>query len=419
MKRYLFVILISIPLSISAQETLTLKDCYQLAEENYPLARQRDLLEEKTNFAINVLEKERLPKLDVNAQASYQSDVIGFPGGTPFSMAAPNKDQYRATIDANQLIYNGGRIAAKTDLKTAEMKTRQQEVAVNLYGLKTRINGNYFKVLLFQEQINLLQTKMTQLEARAKEMESGVKYGAVLPASKQLLQAELLKLEQQLSETDFNRKKALDNLSLLLSQDLDRNTKLTSPLLHISPDNTSNRPELKLFELKQAQLETSKAVIDKANYPKLSGFAQAGYGNPGLNMLDNSFQDFYMVGLRLNWTVFDWGKTKQQKQKVEISKELVSTEKETFELNNSIQVKETQNEINKYQALLEKDMGIIAMRKKVLKATTAQLQNGAITSSEYITELNNLYEAQINRQLHKIQLLLAKANYNVTKGDLN
>jgi len=418
MKRLLFILLSFGPLLVSAQQVLTLEECYALARKNYPLARQTALLEEKTQSEIAILEKGKLPKLDFNAQATYQSDVIEFPFQIPNStVEPPNKDQYRATLDANQLIYNGGNIAANTKLKTAELAAQQQQVVVNLYTLKSRINQNYFSVLLFQEQEKLLLSKMEQLDARLKEVSAGVKYGAVLPASEQLLKAEQLKLEQQLSQINFDKQKALKNLSLLVFQDLDSNTTLAKPSIFIAPEMESQRPELELFNLQETQLETSKEVISKSNYPKLFGFAQAGYGNPGLNMLDNSFQDFYMVGLKLNWNIFDWGKTKEQKQTVDISKEIVSTEKETFLLNNEMQQKEAENDIDKYAAMLLKDSEIIGLREKVLEATTSQLQNGAITSSEYITELNNLYEAKIDQQLHEVQLALAKANYKVIKGN--
>ncbi len=420
MKKFLFIIFAIAPILAFAQQTLTLEECYALAEKNYPLAKQTTLLEEKTNSEIKVLEKERLPKLDLNAQASFQSDVIEFPLQIPDSnIEPPNKDQYRATIDANQLIYNGGSIAANTRLKTAELETQQQQVAVNLYTLKSRINHNYFSVLLFQEQEKLLLSKMEQLDARIIETNAGVKYGAVLPASGQLLEAELLKLKQQLSQINFDREKALKNLSLLIFQNLDNDTTLDNPDILVAPEIASKRPELELFNLQETQLETSKEVISKSNYPTLLGFAQAGYGNPGLNMLDNSFQDFYMVGLKLNWNIFDWGKTKEKKQAVDISKEIVSTEKETFLLNNQMQQKEVESDINKYEAMLLKDTEIIGLREKVLQATTSQLQNGAITSSKYITELNNLYEARIDQQLHEVQLTLAKANFKIIKGDFN
>ncbi len=417
MKRLLFILLSFGPLLVSAQQVLTLEECYALARKNYPLARQTALLEEKTQSEIAILEKGKLPKLDFNAQATYQSDVIEFPFEIPNStVEPPNKDQYRATLDANQLIYNGGNIAANTKLKTAELAAQQQQVVVNLYTLKSRINQNYFSVLLFQEQGKLLLSKMEVLDARLKEINAGVKYGAVLPASEQLLKAEQLKLEQQLSQINFDKQKALKNLSLLVFQDLDSNTTLAKPSIFIAPEMESQRPELELFNLQEKQLETSKEVISKSNFPKLLGFAQAGYGNPGLNMLDNSFQDFYMIGLKLNWNIFDWGKTKEQKKAVDISKEIVFTEKETFLLNNEMQQKEAESDMNKYEAMLRKDSEIIELREKVLEATTSQLQNGAITSSEYITELNNLYEAKIDQQLHEVQLALAKANYKVIKG---
>ncbi len=418
MKKLLFILFAIAPILAFSQETLTLEACYDLAEKNYPLARQKALLEEKVNSEIRVLEKEKLPKLDLNAQATYQSDVIEFPLTLPnTNIESPNKDQYRASIDANQLIYNGGNIAANTRLKTAELATQQQQVAVNLYTLKSRINQSYFSVLLFQEQKNLLLSKMKELETRLNEVKIGVKYGAVLPASEQVLTAEQLKLEQQISQTSFDRKKALNNLASLLSQNLDTKTILTTPEILIAPEIESNRPELELFDLQETQLETSKEVISKSNYPKIFGFAQAGYGNPGLNMLDNSFQDFYMVGLKLNWNVFDWGKTKEKKQAIDISKEIVTTEKETFVLNNEMQLKEAESDINKYEAMLLKDIEIIELREQVLQVSTSQLQNGVITSSEYITELNNLYEAKIDQQVHKIQLSLAKANYKVIKGE--
>ena len=417
MKSLFHILIFLTSLSAFSQQVLTLETCYDLAEKNFPLARQTDLLAQKSLAEINAIKKERLPKLDLNAQATYQSEVIKFPLELPnMNIEAPNKDQYRATLDANQLIYNGGIIGANTKLKEAELQTQRQQVAVNLYTLRTRINQNYFSVLLFQEQNKLLASKMEQLEARLKEIKTGVKYGAILPSYEQVLQAEILKLEQQISETDFDRNKALHNLGGLLFQELDNNTILTIPDEDVLVEGNSERPELRLFALQENQMETSKDLISKANHPKVFGFAQAGYGNPGLNMLDNSFQDFYILGLKLNWNLLDWGKTKEQKQSVEISKEILITEKETFVLNNAIQLKDANSDIAKYEDMLPKDVQIIELREQVLKAATSQFKNGAIPSSEYITELNNLYESKITKELHQIQLSLAKANYRLIQG---
>ncbi len=418
MKAFIFIISSLFPFLVNAQQVLTLQECYDLAETSYPLSRQTSLLGEKSSAEIRSIEKERLPQVFMNAQATYQSDVIHLPFQLPnAAIEPPNKNQYRATLDVNQLIYNGGSIATRTRMKEVKLQTQQQQVAVNLYSLKTRINQHYFSVLLFQEQRKQQLSKMEILKARLKEVEAGVKYGAVLPATKQSLQAEILKLEQQLSETENSRKKALDNLAALILVSLDNNTTLTKPETALNRESESTRPEIKLFELQQKQLEATKELISKSNYPRVSGFAQAGYGNPGLNMLDNSFQDFYMAGIKLNWNLFDWGKIKEQKQTIDISQEIVSTERETFLLNNNIQLKNATADINVYQEMLEKDLEIIDLREQVLQTATSQLQNGTITSSEYVTELNNLYEAKINLELHQTQLSLTMANYNVIKGE--
>jgi hypothetical protein len=123
-----------------------------------------------------------------------------------------------------------------------------------------------------------------------------------------------------------------------------------------------------------------------------------------------------MVGVRANWNVFDWNITKTEKEALSVSKELVATEKETFKLNSQMQLQEFENEINKAAAVLATDFEIIALRTDVLKSSDVQLKNGVITSSEYIIDFTNLYEAKINQKLHEIQLELAKANYQITKG---
>jgi outer membrane protein TolC len=133
-------------------------------------------------------------------------------------------------------------------------------------------------------------------------------------------------------------------------------------------------------------------------------------------MLDNSFQTFYVVGLKANWNIFDWGKTKTDKKALDISKEIVTSEKETFELNNKIQLEEQDFEIKKLEQLLLSDTEIIQIREKVIKSSDAQLKNGVITSSEYLIELTNLFEAKNILKTHEVQLAAAKSNYEIIKG---
>ncbi|WP_264559411.1 TolC family protein [Flavobacterium sp. N2270] len=400
---------------LQAQQKITLNECYDLVEKNYPLAKQTNLLQQKSALEIDALNKAKLPKIDINAQATYQSAVTQLPISLPNVTITPlNKDQYRATLDVNQLIYNGGMIEANSKLKEVQTQTVQQQVTVNLYQLKSRINYSYMMILLWQEQNRLLISKKNSILEKISEVKSGVRNGAILPASEQVLEAELLKLEQALTENSFQRIKELQNLASLTTTSFAENTILEQPILNLETNGT--RPEIQFFELQQTQIEASKDVISKSNLPKLNAFGQAGYGNPGLNMLNNSFESFYIVGLKLNWNVFDWNKSKTEKEALDVAKEIISTEKETFETNNQMQLNELKSEILKMETIIKTDVQIIQLLEKVLQSYDSQLRNGVITSSDYITELNNLFDAKTNQKIHETQLQLAKINYQTIKG---
>ncbi|WP_291151845.1 TolC family protein [Flavobacterium sp. UBA7680] len=412
--KLIILLLLLLSINSNAQQTLTLEDCYSLVTKNYPLSKQTGFIQQKSRYEIDALSKGKLPKIDVNAQATYQSEVIGLPATLP-GVQSLNKDQYRATLDINQLIYNGGVIDASAKLKEAQTKTQQQQIEVSLYQLKSRINQYYFTILLLQEKKALLLSKKELLGSKVKEVKSAVKFGAILPASEQVLEAEIIKINQQLTEIKFENIKLLNNLSELTFTKIDAETILILPISNPNYTNAT-RPEIAFYDLQNEQLEFSKSVISKSNLPKINAFGQAGYGNPGLNMLDNSFQTFYVVGLKANWNVFDWGKNKTDKKALDISKEIVTSEKETFELNNKMQLEELNYEVKKMEELLLSDGEIIQIREKVIKSSDAQLKNGVITSSEYLVELTNLFEAKNILKTHEVQLAATKSNYEIIKG---
>ena len=415
MKRLILIFISIATFTGYAQKNITLEECYNLVTQNYPLAKQSQLLEMQYQLDAEAISTAKLPQLNLDAQATYQSDVIEVP--IPNSNIEPlNKDQYRATLSANQLIYNGGLTNASLKVKSAQLKTKQKQVEVNLYKLKQQVNQLYFSILLAQESELLLKAKQAQLEAKLKEVVSGIKYGVILPSSDKVLEAELLKISQQFQEIESNKMVLIETLSSLINKPLDVSTEFQNPLVETQLQEDLNRPELEFFQLKKDEIEHSEALISKQNEPKLLGFATGGYGNPGLNMLDNSFQGFYIVGIKLNWNVFDWNSKNKERESLAINKDIIDTETETFKLNTNIELNKQQKEIEKIEGIIVSDEAIIKLRKEVLQTADSQLKNGVITASAYITELTNLYEDENTLVRHQIQLQLAKANYNIIKG---
>ena len=416
MKKFVYIVLLLTTPTFWAQEKLTLEKCYELMEKNYPLAKQNNLLQNQSEIQSKILEKDKLPKVVLNAQATYQSEVTQVPFSMPNATIEPlNKDQYRATLDVNQLLYNGGAIKAQTQLKESQVKAQQQLVEVNLYQLKNLINQYFFGLSLGQKKQELLLIKRKLLQEKSKEIQAAVKFGAILPSSEQVIEAEIIKINQQLNDVKYEQLKLLQHLEALSGTTFNTNAQLAIPD-HFTSEDKAIRPELELFELQNQQIEASQKVIATANSPKLNAFLQGGYGNPALNMLNNSFETFYMTGVRLNWTLFDWNKTKKEKEVLEISKQLIASEKETFEVNQKRQLQDINFEIVKIEEQLKSDRKIIQLREKIVSSADTQMKNGVITSSEYLNEVTQLFESKINEENHRIQLFLAKANYQIIKG---
>ncbi len=420
MKNNIVLLLLFLTTFGFSQEKLSLTDCYSLVNKNYPLAKQTDLLTTKKQFDLATIKTAKLPQLNFNTQATYQSAVTQLPIKLPnLTVVPPNKDQYRATFTANQLIFDGGLITAKEKVTEADLKTQQQQVNVSLYALKQQINQFYFSVLLAQQNIDLINAKKKLLTSKLKEVQSGVKYGMLLPSSDKVIQAELLKIAQQLSSVALNKKSLIASLSSLIGKNITAETTFEAPV-EISANFNSDqlaRPELSLFQLQKDKITASKNVLKRQNNPKLIAFATGGYGNPGLNMLDNSFQPFYLVGIKLNWPVFDWNASKKQQQSLQINQDLIANQQEVFELSTKIQLNAQQKEIDKLNILIQTDTNIINLQQTILKTNESQLKNGVITTSEYITQLTNLFEYKTNLATHSIQLQLAKATYNTLKGN--
>lgn len=150
--------------------------------------------------------------------------------------------------------------------------------------------------------------------------------------------------------------------------------------------------------------------------PKLSAFGQAGYGRPGLNMLDNTFQPFYTLGLSVAWNPVNWNSNKNEIQIYEANKKIIDRQKETFDKNLKVSLEKYKSDIQKYESLLKKDEELMNIRQKIVDIASSQLANGTITSTTYLTELANKNQVVLSYKTHLIQLIQAKINFLTTKG---
>ncbi|MFA6923813.1 MAG: TolC family protein [Bacteroidales bacterium] len=422
MKKIILILNIFLYLTSFGQigDSLTLYFCYDEAIKNYPLSKQRDIFTSSTELKIKNIGVNYLPQIFLNGQATLQSDVTKIPQFIP-NMKIPklNKDSYKATIDINQLIYDGNLTKKQKELEKSILDADQQNLDVQLYQIKNSINQLYFSILLFQSNEKVLKLTKDNLQYKLGSVESAVRNGAMLESNADIIKAELLRTDQQLFELNMGKQAAIKMLGDFINKNLTDSVKLSVPNEKISPVQSENsRPEMKLFDMQIQKIEISKNLLSSKFSPKISAFGQVGYGRPGFNMLSNNFEPFYIVGARLNWNLWNWHQTSNEKKLMDLQSDILNTQKETFDKNLKIIQEKDIAEIHKYEILISKDIEIINLQTKITANSFSQLINGVTTATDYVSVLHSELQAKLNLEAHKIQLIQARVNYLNDAGKL-
>jgi outer membrane protein TolC len=397
---------------------LSLQQAQDMAQKNYPVIKQKDLVRQTADISIDNLRKGFLPQFAISGQATYQSDVTKVPITLPgFTIESAAKDQYKLLADVSQLIYDGGVTKEQKVLQQLNASVEDQKVEVELYKLRERINQLYLSILYLDEQQKQVDLVKADISTGIKRVEAQVQNGVAFRSNLNMLKAELLKTDQRSIEIGSSRKGLVDALSLFIGQALNPDVKLERPVQATPAGSDITRPELKLYSEQVKLIGQQDKLIAAKNLPKASLFVQGGYGRPGLNQLKNEFDLYYIGGVRFNWSLGGLYTKKKEKEQVLVNKKMVDIQKETFLLNTNTQLKQQQAEIDKLEKLIVSDEEIIALRRSVTDAAKAQLENGVITANDFLKEVNAEDQSRQNLITHQVQLLQAQINYKTIAGN--
>ena len=400
-------------------QNYSLQEIEQLSIKNYPLIKQAAILNQSANFNIDNIKKALYPQFSINGQGTYQSDITSI--NLPIAGFKPNslsKDQYRATAELQQTIYDGGLNKKMQAVALAGAKIDLIKNQVDLYKLKERITQIYCTVLYTNEvviQINLIQK---DLENALLKVESLYKNGLVFKNNVLQIKAQLLKNRQKLEEATAAKRMVLDALELFANMPFASNANFETPkdiVLDID-DLTFTRPELLLFEAQKSSVVQQLGLVNAKTNPKLGAFVQGGYGRPGLNMLKNDFDWFGIGGVKLQWLLGGYYTAKKEKDILQNQVALIQNEKEAYTLNNRVQLKQQLDEIVKIEALIQSDKEIVALRDQIKNTSLVQLNNGVITANDYLKEINEYDLANQTLVQHQTQLIQSKLQFQLIKG---
>ncbi|HBH07880.1 MAG TPA: transporter [Rikenellaceae bacterium] len=428
MKRLIMAaVAVAATLPCLAQRTVTLEECYEAAAKNYPLVRQYELIEKSKDYTLSNASKAYLPQVTFSAKASWQSDVTKFnldrdklaqsqfgslitPNELEGMMPTMSKDQYGASIDISQTIWDGGAVKALKDAAASQAEADAKSVDASIYGLRAKINELYFGVILMQSNMDQCDLMLSNLETNYKKVESYIENGVAGQTDLDAIRIQKLKTKQEALNIRNTKSAYLKMLGLLTGIRFEGDTELVKPEPVAVKNEEIQRPELAMYEAQLKALESQNRQITAGLTPKFGLYVSGGYGRPGLNMLDNEFKPYLTAGVRMTWNIGNFYTRKNDMRILETKKSGIEAQRLAFLLNTSIDISGKDSEIKTLREQLEYDDEIIALRKSVLKANEARMAEGTISGSDLVGYMNDERLAEQERTGHEVKMLLAMYN---------
>lgn len=412
MKRKL-IVLVLLSLCLPGFSQVTIEDCYRKAGENYPLIRQYDLIEKTKEYNLSNAGKGYLPQVTFSAKASYQSDVTQLPfdpsqlGMQGVNIPTLSKDQYSATVDVNQTLWDGGAIKSRKEGIRATAETGKKNTEVSLYAIRERINQLYFGILLTNAQLRQNELLKEELKRNYDRVESYIQNGIAHQADLDAIRVDMLKTEQNRIQITSTRKAYIEMLSKWTGMEMSPETEFVKPVAERPVSGTIDRPELGWYEAQIKELESRNREITSGLMPRLGLFVTGGYGRPGLNMLEDDFSAYYMAGAKLSWNIGNFYTKKNSRREVEANIQGVETQRATFLFNTGLDVMQKDNRIGMYLGQLKSDDEIIRLRASIKRSSEVQMANGTLSGSDLVRDIHAEQMAIQDKLLHEMELLLS------------
>jgi len=406
-------------------DTVGLAELQASARRSDPRTAQLELLESQSRLRLRGIALERRPAFTLEGQGQYQSDVtkisIESPVPAPFApeIPTPPHDTWDASLGIQQPIIDPS-LAPRRNVERAQLAESRARVRVSLHARRQEVNDAYFTALLLQTRTEELSAAIADLDAQHQVVAARVRDGAALPGEAAALRAARLRREQDVAAVRADRRAALAVLARLTGRSLDDAVVLrrtdTAAVARARIDSIRARPEYEQFRAARALLATQADAAAARERPRLSAYGRAGYGKPGLNMISDRFDSYWLVGLRVQWTPFTWGAPAREREVLALQARIVRSDEEAFTDAIQRSVERELAAIDRADAALALDDEIIALREGIEREARARLREGVLTAAEYVDRRTDVLEARLARATHATELAQARARLLTTLG---
>ncbi|MCL2167678.1 MAG: TolC family protein [Lentimicrobiaceae bacterium] len=402
-----YVFLFSLSPFFLFSQPLSLSECYEKSEKNYPLIQQLELINLSEKYNLQNISRAWIPQFQLYGKASLQTDApnISLPPPINLSIEVP-KDQYQTYLQLNQIIWDGGQIRSTKKLIQAATEVQRKQNKVDIYTVRGRINDLFFGIILYDSQIEQIKVNLKELQRNLDKVTSYVELGFANESDMDAVKVEQVTAEQQIIQLSTMREAFVAMLSAFMGEDLPPDILLQKPEI-IMTQEINNRLELLLFDASITAQKVQNMQILFKNMPKIGFFLQGGFARPGLDMFKTDLKPYAIGGIQLNWGFGNLYTIKNEKRIIENNIKQIEINRNLFLLLQTIQFKQQKAVAEQYRKILSSDDEIIYLRESIYKASEAKTENGTLSISDLMRDMNMEHAAKAQKIVHETQYLKA------------
>lgn len=402
---------------VGAFSQLTLTECQDRARANSPVIRQLALIEKSKEVNLSNASKLWLPQFGISAMAVAADGMpeIPLPGAT----VETEHFQLAVMTSLLQTVWDGGISSAKVEMTRAETEVEKAKVEVSLYAIRSKVNELYFGILSINEQIKQVDILTENLVRNRNRAEISLQNGVIHQSDLDKIQVEIYKAEQSKINLTTYKTAYLKMLAVIIGREIGENEMLEIP----KPVNLSelgsigNRPELTMFARRREAIDAQHSLLSTKITPKIQLQGMVTTLTPGIRLANIRNNHFLFGALVVQWNIGGFYTRKNELNLLKIKKNIIDTQQNAFMQSIDGELAQKRSQLERHRLLVEKDNEIVKLRERVKSASEKKFENGTITMSELIDDINAENLARQTRNRHQIEFLMYQYDIKNTLGE--
>lgn len=411
-KNFLILFIFCVYVKAEAQEGWTLKHCIEYGLQNNRNARIYANQKIAADAKAREMLADYLPKasltsmLDNNLKLQQNVIPAGVLGPNEIKVSLTQKFTSNAVAQLDQVLYDQslltGLKANKFNRELADLNIQQGQESI-IYN----ISAAYFQLLVYRQQILLLQFNSKTYERQMEIYRLQVEKGIVLQKDLDKVSVDFNNTMSQIRVAESNFQLAENQLKFEMGYPIDDKLQVdlvaaVAPLVGTEDSLAGFSPATRIdYRVSSANirlLEIEQARIKAEGLPKLTGYVR--YGAVGFgDKLGGAYDEllpYSAVGLKLTIPILDFYKRNARHKQAMVNRINAEERLKLSESKFSVEFENAQTKVTQARTNMENDKRNMDLAESVFKITDLQFQKGTTDLNDWLITRNSLQSAQNN-----------------------